>query len=74
MIGESFFGCFSREIVALLGDDTRVNNSGIAVSLICLSSCPGSLVSSMMSSSLSSTLSLSLSGCISGDGVLSCAL
>ena len=70
--GDSFFGCFSREMVARLGDDTGVNDSGIEVSLICLSSCPGSLVVLMMSSSLSSTVSWSELGCTSGDGLLSC--
>jgi len=71
-IGDSFFGCFSREIVARLGDDTGVNDSGIGIRLICLSSCPGCLVVLMTSSSLSSTVSWSDSGCTSGDGLFSC--
>jgi len=71
-IGDNFFGCFGREMVARLGDDTGVSNSGIGTSLICLSSCPGSLVVLMTSSSLSSTMSWLESACTSGDGLLSC--
>jgi len=71
-IGDSFFGCLGREMVAHLRDDTGVNDSGIGMSLICLSSCPGSLVVSTMSSSLSLTMSWSESACTSGDGLLSC--
>jgi len=71
-IGDSFFGCLSRETVTRLGDNTGVNNSGIGTSLICLSSCLGSLVVSMMSLSLSLTVSWSELGCTSGDGLLSC--
>ena len=71
-IGDSFFGCFGREMVARLGDDTGVNDSGIGMSLICLSSCPGCLVVLVMSSLLSSTVSWLESGCTSGDGLLSC--
>jgi len=71
-IGDSFFGCLSREMVAHLGDDTGVNDSGIGTSLICLLSCLGSLVVSMTSSSLSSTVSWSESAYMSGDGLLSC--
>ena len=59
-------------MVACLGDDTGVNDSRIGTSLICLSSCPGSLVVSMMSLSLSLTVSWLESGCTSGDGFLSC--
>jgi len=73
-IGDNFFGCLGREMVACLGDDTGVNDSGIAASLICLSSCLGSLVDLMMSSSLSSTVSWSDLGCTSGDGLLSCGV
>jgi len=70
-IGDSFFGCLGREMVAHLRDDTGVNNSGIGTSLICLSSCLGSLVVSMTSSSLSLTVSWLELGCTSGDGLLS---
>jgi len=61
-------------MVAHLRDDTGVNDSGIGASLICLSSCPGSLVVSMMSLLLSSTISWSDSGCMSGDRLLSCGV
>jgi len=61
-------------MVAHLRDNTGVNDSGIGVSLICLSSCPDSLVVSMMLSSLSLTVSWLESGCMSGDGVLSCSV
>jgi len=61
-------------MVALLRDDTGVNDSGIGTSLICLSSCPGSLVVSMMLSLLSSTVPWSDLGCTSGDGLLSCGV
>jgi len=71
-IGDSFFGCFGRERVTCLGDDTGVNNSGIGTSLICLLSCPGSLVVLTTTSSLSSTMSWSELACMSGDGLLSC--
>ena len=71
-IGDSFFGCFGREMVACLGDDTGVNDSGIGTSLICLSSCLGSLFVLMMSSSLSLTMSWSELAFMSGDGLLSC--
>jgi len=71
-IGDSFFGCFGREMVAHLRDDTGVNDSRIGISLICLSSCPGSLVVLMTLLSLSLTISWSESGCTSGDGLLSC--
>jgi len=73
-IEDSFFECFGRDMVACLGDDTGVNDSGIGVSLICLSSCPGSLFVLVTSSSLSSTISWSESGCTSGDGLLSCGV
>jgi len=49
-IEDSFFGCFGREMVAHLRDDTGVNDPGIGASLICLLSCPGSLFVSVMSS------------------------
>jgi len=71
-IGDSFFGCLGKEMVAHLGDDTGVKDSGIGTSLICLLSCLGSLVVSMTLSSLSSTVSWSELGHTSGDGLLSC--
>ena len=61
-------------MVARLRDDTGVNDSGIGVSLICLSSCPDCLVALVTSSSLSSTVSWSESGYMSGDGLLSCSV
>jgi len=73
-IEDSFFGCFGREMVAHLRDDTGVNNSGIGTSLICLSSCPGSLVVSTTTSLLSLTVSWSESGRMSGDGLLNCGV
>ena len=61
-------------MVAHLGDDTGVNDSGIGTSLICSLSCLGSLVVSMMSPSLSLTMSWLELGCTSGDGLLSCGV
>ena len=71
-IEDSFIGCFGREMVARLRDDTGVNDSGIGTSLICSSSCLGSLVVSMTSLLLSLTVSQLELGCTSGDGLLSC--
>ena len=59
-------------MVAHLEDDTEVNDSGIAVSLICSSSCPGPLFVLVMSSSLSSTVFWLELAFTSGDGLLSC--
>ena len=73
-IGDNFFGCLGKETVTHLRDDTGVNDSGIAVSLICSLSCPGSLLVLMMSLLLSSTVSWSELGCTSGDGLLSCGV
>jgi len=59
-------------MVARLGDDTGVNDSGIGTSLICLSSCLGSLFVLITSLSLSLTMSWSELAFTSGDGLLSC--